>query len=647
MGIREQLHVDTSDATRSLRNLGDAAGDLDSRLSPIAGLLGEISPAAGSAVAITQDLLATFEAIAISGAGVTAALGAVTAAIGGAALLGGIVATTAAADDLYESLEDLRGVGAIEPLHPETLQGLEYANASLEAIGVLAKEAVVILGAEFAPAVEAVARGLVTVGVVGVDALRALAESTDLLLAGLGSAINLLISGFTAPLERVVDLAAIADDAARAMGVDTGGLGSAIQDASDALNDLGGISLEFAGSALSSALGALDGYLSGSVEKADALIARIVALNTAATPEEVAAFVKELDKQRDALFNVIDAEQELLLLQAEAELGPGLFDLSTLGAETFADLADQARALGIEVESLGDPLADTYLLLTQIEDAAAKGLLNPDQAEALQGAVEAQLDALQQGAAISIEQGARAGLQALQGDASGLLTLGATALGGPLAGAITSALLPALQGLGEGADPSQDIADQLDAIREGILALPEELPQIAAALVEGGVKLLPVLIQAQIEGAIYLIANLPSAIGDAIGTALRDLFMDLADSIRDAIADLKDFSLEDDGRKLAVNASRWIAGFATLGLSEAALGAANAASGGQVNDALYNGRDGQTSSTNARASRYYNQGAGDRSGVDLGQALTQFDRRQNLTSGGGVLYSAARQPRVT
>jgi len=160
-----------------LKKLGQAAG-------------GPIGEAAGRIEALSEAVVALNNPVGL------AVIGAGALAAGYVALAAAIGAAVLVADDF---LEDLEEIGRAPVIAPEQIAAIQRTNVALEAMGVVGKEATVILAGEFAPALEQAATLTLALGLAALDTFRVFAESIDTLeLVG-----NAIIEGLLGPLDMV------------------------------------------------------------------------------------------------------------------------------------------------------------------------------------------------------------------------------------------------------------------------------------------------------------------------------------------------------------------------------------------------------------------------------------------------------------
>jgi len=175
----------------------------------------------------------------------------------GAAVVGvgaGIVAAVRNAEDLRDELEDFADVPGFELLTAEQVATLERANASLDALGTVAKAVVVTLGGELAPVVEKSGTVIVAMALMskdlfsGLDAGRAVIK--DLAIDITDKLIQALLGGVTG----IVDMLGLLGKAASALGME--GLGGSLQD----------VNAEYDAWTRNLAKGAVENWVTGSGE---------------------------------------------------------------------------------------------------------------------------------------------------------------------------------------------------------------------------------------------------------------------------------------------------------------------------------------------------------------------------------------------
>jgi len=179
-------------AAKEIDESAEKTGEGLKRMAQAVG--GKTGEMAGRVEALGQSVAALATPL---GAGTAAAV-AMTAAVTG--LAAGMVAAVFAADDFIDDLKELQGLEGFELLPAEQVEAIENVNASLDAIGAIAKQATVVLAGEFAPAMEQAAVAVVALNLAMLDGIRQVADAVDLFQV-LGDA---MIDGLMGPIDLVV-----------------------------------------------------------------------------------------------------------------------------------------------------------------------------------------------------------------------------------------------------------------------------------------------------------------------------------------------------------------------------------------------------------------------------------------------------------
>jgi uncharacterized protein YciW len=179
-------------ASKQINESAEQTGEGLKRMAQAVG--GKTGEMAGRVEALGQSVAALATPL---GAGTAAAV-AMTAAVTG--LAAGMVAAVFAADDFIDDLKELQGLEGFELLPAEQVEAIENVNASLDAIGAIAKQATVVLAGEFAPAMEQAAVAVVALNLAMLDGIRQVADAVDLFQV-LGDA---MIDGLMGPIDLVV-----------------------------------------------------------------------------------------------------------------------------------------------------------------------------------------------------------------------------------------------------------------------------------------------------------------------------------------------------------------------------------------------------------------------------------------------------------
>lgn len=147
-------------------------------------------------------------------------------ALGGG--VAGITAAVLAADEFQEALKPFEKLEGFEGIPDEARASIEAANNAVASLEYILKQAVVTLGAEFAPTVEQVAMILVKAGLMGLDAFQGMADGGDLARRALRELLvwmtDSFVQGLTSPISQVMNMVSVLGGLASAVGAD--GIGS-------------------------------------------------------------------------------------------------------------------------------------------------------------------------------------------------------------------------------------------------------------------------------------------------------------------------------------------------------------------------------------------------------------------------------------
>jgi hypothetical protein len=265
---------------RSMKEMEKSLRQAQRRIQKMGAAATAISPAFGAMVT---------NAGAVAG-GISAMMNPVGLAIGGfvaltaatAGTTAGMVVMVRKARDLEKSLAPFAHIDGIVPEIPAAqLASLERANAAMDGLGTVAKSAVLVLAAEFAPAVEKAATLTLKFGLMALDAFQAFAQGKNVLeelAVFLGS---YFIQTLTAPISVLASLIEIMGDLATAVGAK--GLGKSLSEFGDKWDDFtadiarSGVELVFDG--ISGAVSGLDGVTGDYDARARKLIGTMTALH--------------------------------------------------------------------------------------------------------------------------------------------------------------------------------------------------------------------------------------------------------------------------------------------------------------------------------------------------------------------------------
>ena len=278
----------------------------------------------------------------VAGAGVLIAVAAIAAwatAIAGA--VAGTVKAVQAAEDLEDSLAPFRELEGFEGLSPQVWESVQAANSSIEALDTIGTQAAQTLGAELAPVVEKVSFLLVKLGLMGLDAITAMAGMRDMARdAGV-----FLVQGLMVPVQGVINalngMVRTLAMAAEAVGADglagrLSGAAKAMQQATDAA-----WLVDTALDGLGSGLEVLNELTGEYDERAHKLIDTHTELRNA-TDETT----KAVDELNDKLDEGKTTEEERAEAQREAAEAARLkAEADAKRAKDLAKLSKQARDL--------------------------------------------------------------------------------------------------------------------------------------------------------------------------------------------------------------------------------------------------------------------------------------------------------------
>lgn len=237
------------EAREGLLELGDLAGlPADSIKKLGAGLSALANPA-------------TLAAVAVGGIGLAA-----TAAVAG------VIAIVDAADDLAKEMKDLEGVKGFG-VSPEALAAIQGANNAMASLGMIAKQAVLTMGAEFAPTVEKVATFMVKLGLVALDAFNTFADGHNVLRELAIMMVEGLIGSMTGVTDTLLDMARAMAALARSAGMD--GMADSLASATDRIGALKHEMATDVVDALGVSVGRLDSAFGSYDERAQKLITTV------------------------------------------------------------------------------------------------------------------------------------------------------------------------------------------------------------------------------------------------------------------------------------------------------------------------------------------------------------------------------------
>lgn len=334
----QKASKDTQEGLKGLYELAGGSGDRIEKLGKAVGALG--TPIGAMAIAAGASALA---------------LGGVVA---------GITSAVFASDELLDSLEPYDKLGAWAGISPAAAESIRQANAAVEGMGVLLDEAVLTLGAEFAPAVEEATRALLTLGFVALDAWKAFASGEDVLREVAVFAGDYLVRALLGSADSIMTIVSALGALAEVTG--STGLADTLQGITDRYEELrrgvveSGVDAALGG--VTSAFDALGDAGAGYGERVDALLARVRELN---------------DEHGKGKGKVEDLTKALL---AEAHAAQAAADAFAARLATVEASAAQADAL---VAASGDWARGEIGKLSDARDAAVQKYVETARAGAL------------------------------------------------------------------------------------------------------------------------------------------------------------------------------------------------------------------------------------------------------------------------
>ena len=291
-------------------------------------------------------------------------LGSLTLGLGAAAA--GAVGLIQTAEELVDKLEPVEGALGISD---EAVQSIERANDALRTVSVVGQQAVLLMAAELAPAIEEVAVLLVKLGLAFTDQLRLVAEGEGIFhkaISSMGAAVTGLLLG---PLDGAIATLTTMVAGLKHLAEVAGANGLARQ--------------------LDKAAGAWDGFKAGLGDKVvdktvEGLAEAIDNLDAStadydARARELIGTIGKLDDEARDLTDRLKGVQEILFLLADASrslrdqraLASMLDEVDTASARSIR----QIRELHAQVDNLVPPQAlaevdQLQLLLFDLEQAS-------------------------------------------------------------------------------------------------------------------------------------------------------------------------------------------------------------------------------------------------------------------------------------
>ena len=511
-----------------------------------------------------EKVNAAMAALATPAGAFTVAISAGTLAVAG--LAAGMVKAVTEAERLADELEgirDLEGFG----IAPAALESLQRANRSIEGIGAVAKQTVVILGAELAPAVEQAARVVLKFGLIGLDVFNAYAKGGDLLRDLANFMSRQLVGAFTRNAQVMVDTIGLVGEFAAAVGAD--GLAGTLRGVTKRWKEFTEVPASLALGAAGLAIGELDaltGDYDGRVKEIVGTLqklkdaeedggeaAKALAEAQKLANSERAKLIKLAQKQieaESALAGVVRDIETAQLSGAEAATRAveDLYDRRLTAIGKVADVTGETASIlaATDAALLERQRGLTAILDTQAEEAERVAAAMRDVDTAV-GKLPSRFEIVAAGAAASFNA---------IGEAVGKVTGAISSITGGAIDLSVGGLIDAVAG-----DDPQSAKKMIRQATQFVDALVKRLPVFLDALIAGMPKLvrgiiqaLPELIEALVSklpvlaiklalGIIgNLIANLPElikALAVGIGKAIRDGLMSIVDFFRDVFREIK------------------------------------------------------------------------------------------------------------
>lgn len=509
--------------------IADSAGKADTALKTLAGALGVVSPQAEAAATAAGDLIGSLEVLLTpAGAvvGTTAAVAAGVAAVG-AASIAAVLHIAEMADELRE-LEKLSGV---ELVPESSIEGAERAADALGDISLAGTALAGVLAGAAAPAVQALARDLLAVGLVSADVFQQMLDGaggyagflTDTFAQMVSHALTDPFALATAALERFLSTMI---DVMQAAGAPSAVV-RPLAEAQNAVADLGAeiADLQHASKA------AIRGMVAGVADIPQSLRESTALVEAYAKAD---ALLAGREKQRDA-----EEAEAAKGATADPAAAVAADPALTAQAAALASLREQAQELREATRSPLEEVATRYQRLRM--ELYGVAMAAGEAGAALEAQIRGELDAAEERDRYTAigESLAATNRDIAASDARARAEVEARAgRAGEVVGRAGAASQQLQQGNVVGAVGAATGIPQIALAGEalGLLATLGELGEEElrsrgedfAAAVSEGLKILPSLI-------IDVLPDLVVALAEGIADALLDLPAAIADAIRDAI----------------------------------------------------------------------------------------------------------------
>lgn len=517
------------DAGKSIGDdLGKGAKKAEKAMSDTGQAAEDLGDVVGLPVDKIKKLASGFGALSAPAAVVIGSIGAV--AVGAGLMTAAIVGSVTAAKDLVKYLKPLAGIEGFGFSKAQVAQ-IQKANDSLQAIGVIVKQVVARLGAEFAPAVEKVSFLLVKFGLIALDTFNSFADGHDILRELARFMVGGLIDAMVPVISGLVNISQAMADLARAAGQD--GLAKQLDKVKDRWTDFKDAIADKAVDGLIGGINRLDAATGDYDGRARKLIGSMKSLEgaTKAVKDTFAQSVKIMDednalteKAAGLIDNLTSSARKSVVdrLNGEAQVKAALEDQLALLEQVYQQAIQSATSDAQRAEATAKyEEARTQAVITAEEKIRAEQQKTADEAAKLA-----------QDAAKNAQDATVGTISGLQGGLEGIATL----IGGPVAGAIAGLILN-LEGT------VANIIDQLKSLPGIIKAIPSLLTSLVETLLVEVVPALLLAIPDLVEGLLKAIPTIITSIVKSIPLIITALLFAIPDIIQALILSLPDIIL--------------------------------------------------------------------------------------------------------
>lgn len=478
--LRDEVEQGGKKAQKSMEDAGKAAEDL-----------GDV---VGLPVDKIKKLASGFGALSAPAAVAVGAVGAV--AVGAGLMTAAMVGSVAAAKDLAEYLKPLSGQKGFG-ISTSQLASIQGANDAMKALGVIVKQLVARLGAEFAPTVERVAFLLVKFGLVALDAFNVFVDGHDVLRELARFMVGTLVDAMTPVISGLVNISQAMADLARAAG--QAGLADQLDEVKLRWNAFKDAIADRAVDSLVGSFDRLDGATGDYDARARKLVGSMKTLGATvkAVKDTLADSVKVMDED-----NALTAKASALVDQLTASAHKSYEERLTGEDAVKAALEDQLTTLvQVYQQAVQNATSDQQRLAANVafEEARAEAILSAEQkiqAAQLQTSQQAVQDALD--AAQKTRDAWTNATSDLEGGLAGIVSL----IGGPIAGAIAGFIL--------------NFSDSVSSLISDLKSLPDTAKAIPGALADIVQTALVQVVPALLHAVPKIVENLLAAVPDII-----------------------------------------------------------------------------------------------------------------------------------